>query len=58
MSELTASYPVAYGLTIKQMQQLGLYISHPHSAQETATVFAEPALFIFNKKRRLQVIDI
>jgi peroxiredoxin len=58
MSELTASFPVTYGLSIEQMQQLGLYISNPRSAQETDHVFAEPGLFIINEKGQLQVIDI
>ena len=58
MAEVTASYPIAYGLTIEQMQQLGLYISNPRSAQETDHVFAEPGLFIINEHGQLQVIDI
>jgi peroxiredoxin len=56
--QLNVSYPLAYGLTIEQMQQLGLYISAPRSAQETDHVFAEPGLFIINEKNELQVIDI
>jgi peroxiredoxin len=58
MEKLTASYPVAYGLSIEQMQQLGLYISHPRSAQETDHPFAEPGLFVINDKGQVQVIDI
>jgi len=58
MEQLTSSYPIAYGLTIEQMQQLGLYVSKPRSAQETDHAFAEPGLFIINAKGQVQVIDI
>jgi peroxiredoxin len=58
MEQLTVSYPVAYGLSIAQMQQLGLYISHPRSAQETDHPFAEPGLFVINDKGQVQVLDI
>lgn len=40
------------------MQQLGLYISHPRSAQETDHPFAEPGLFVVNEKGQVQVLDI
>lgn len=55
---LNVSYPIAYGLTIDQMQQLGLYISHPRSEQETDHPFAEPGLYVINEKGQVQVIDI
>lgn len=58
MAELVVSYPIAYGLSIEQMQQLGLYISHPCSAQETDHPFAEPGLFVVNEKGQVQVLDI
>jgi len=56
--DLVVSYPIAYGLIIEQMQQLGLYISHPRSAQETDHPFAEPGLFVINEKGQVQVLDI
>lgn len=52
------SFPVAYGLTIEQMKELGLYISHPRSAQETDHPFAEPGIYIINDAARVQVTDI
>ena len=58
MEDLTVSYPVAYGLSIEQMQQLGLYISHPRSAQETDHPFAEPGLYVINSKGQVEVLDI
>lgn len=58
MEELTVSYPIAYGLSITQMKELGLYISNPRSAQETDHPFAEPGLFVINEKGQVQVLDI
>ena len=58
MEQLAVSYPIAYGLSIKQMQTLGLYISNPRSAQETDHPFAEPGLFVVNEKGQVQVLDI
>lgn len=58
LAELSISYPIAYGLNIAQMHQLGLYISNPRSAQETDHPFAEPGLFVVNGEGQVQVIDI
>ncbi|SDJ17122.1 Peroxiredoxin [Ferrimonas sediminum] len=58
MAELKASYPIGYGLSIEQMQQLGLYISNPRSPQETDHPFAEPGLYVINDKGQVQVLDI
>lgn len=55
---LTVSFPLAYGLTMDRMQALGLYISHPRSAQETDHDFPEPALFVINEVGDIQVADI
>ncbi len=56
--KLTVAFPLAYGLNIEQMQQLGLYLSDPRSPQETDHVFAEPGLFVVNEKGQLHVVDI
>ena len=58
MEKLTITYPIAYGLTEQQMQQLGLYISTPRSEQETEHNFAEPGLFVINEQGLLQAINI
>lgn len=58
MEKVAVSYPVAYGLNVAQMQQLGLYISQPRSTQETDHPFAEPGLFVINDKGQIQVLDI
>jgi peroxiredoxin len=52
------SFPVAYGLSIEQMKELGLYISHPRSPQETDRPFPEPGMFAANAEGRVQLIDI
>jgi peroxiredoxin len=52
------SFPVAYGLSIEQMQALGLYISNPRSPQETDRPFAEPGMFAVNSVGKVQLIDI
>lgn len=58
MQKLEVSFPIAYDLNIEQMQSLGLYISNPRSDQETDHLFAEPGLFVINKKGNIQVMDI
>lgn len=58
LAGLSVSFPIAYGLSIEQMQQLGLYISNPRSPQETDHPFAEPGLYVINDEGRTQVIDV
>ena len=52
------TFPVAYGLSIAQMEELGLYISHPRSPQETDRPFSEPGMFAVNTEGKVQLIDI
>lgn len=56
--KLGLEFQVGYDLSIEQMKQLGVYISHPRSAQETDRPFAEPGLFIVNEDFNLHVVDI
>ncbi len=58
VDSLGLTFPVAYGLSIEQMQALGLYISNPRSPQETDRPFSEPGMFAVNTKGRVQLIDI
>ncbi len=58
VGEMGLSFPVAYGLSIEQMQALGVYISHPRSPEETDKPFAEPGIYVVNDKGRVQVTDI
>lgn len=57
-SKVAVTFPITYGLSIEQMKQLGLYISHPRSPQETDHPFSEPGLFVINEKGQVQVVDI
>ncbi|MET4130833.1 peroxiredoxin-like family protein [Roseovarius sp. MBR-6] len=56
--EIGVTFPVGYGLTVEQMQMLGLYVSEPRSEKETDRPFAEPGVFVINADGLLQVIDI
>ena len=58
LADLEISFPIYYGLSIEQMQALGLYISNPRSEKETDHVFAEPGLFVINEKGQVQVLNI
>lgn len=57
-TQLSVGFPLYHGLSISQMQQLGLYVSDPRSASETDHPFAEPGLFVINADGALHVVDI
>jgi peroxiredoxin len=52
------TFPVGYGLSIEHMKDLGLYISHPRSREETDKPFPEPGMFAVNPDGKVQLIDI
>jgi len=56
--QVEPNYDMGYGLTVEQMETLGLYISSPRSEVESDHPFAEPALFIVNDQKQVQIIDI
>ena len=56
--QLDVTFPLHYGLTLEQMESLGLYISVPRSEQETDHLFPEPGLFVINADGNVQVVDI
>ncbi|WP_371188765.1 redoxin domain-containing protein [Thalassotalea maritima] len=58
IEQLEVDFPLGYGLTTNEMNQLGLYISDPRSPQETDHPFAEPGLFVVNDQGNIQVVDI
>lgn len=58
LEQLDVDFPIAYGLTLEQMKELGLFISDPRSPQETDHPFAEPGLFVVNSQGKVQVADI
>lgn len=58
LDALDISFPIAYGLTVEQMNTLGLYVSDPRSEKETDHPFAEPAVFVINGDGKIQIVDI
>lgn len=58
LAEINPRYDVAYGLSIEQMQKLGLYISSPRNGMNVDVPFAEPGLFVLNQESNLQLVDI
>lgn len=58
LEKLDIDFPVAYGLTVEQMNTLGLYISEPRSEKETDHPFAEPGVFVVNADGEIQIVDI
>lgn len=57
ISETGFSGTVGVGLTIEQMNTLGVYISDPRSSEEAPAPFAEPALFVVNADGDVQFLD-
>ena len=58
LGRLDVGFPLFHGLSIEQMQTLGVYISAPGSGQETDHPFAEPALFLIDDQRLLRYVNI
>ena len=58
ITRLDVNFPLFHGLTLEQMQDLGLYISVPRSEKETDHNFAEPGLFVINAEGKVQVTDL
>jgi peroxiredoxin len=53
-----AGLKVGYGLSIAEMNKLGLYVSDPRSPQETDRPFPEPAVFVINGEGNIQIVDV
>lgn len=58
LKKLNVNFPVYYGLTLDQLQTMGVYISVPRSEKETDHNFSEPALFVINQDGNLHVVDL
>jgi len=58
LEKLDVSFPIYHGLSPEQMDDLGLYISHPRSEAETDHLFPEPGIFVINRDGNLHVVDI
>ncbi|MEM6304147.1 MAG: redoxin domain-containing protein [Pseudomonadota bacterium] len=58
VDEIGLTVAMGYGLTVAQMEALGLFISDPRSPQETDRPFPEPGLFVINDAGNIQILDI
>lgn len=58
LSRLNVNFPIYYGLTLKQAQDLGLYISLPVSPEENDHEFSEPGVFLIDPDGLLVMVDI
>jgi len=56
--ENSLTIPLAYGLGLQQMQQLGLYISDPIGTDSQDTPYPEPGLFVLNANTLVHVVTI
>ncbi|QTH64250.1 redoxin family protein [Psychrosphaera ytuae] len=56
--DLKIGFPIAHSLSLKAMDQLGVYQSVPRNEHETDHVFSEPALFVVNENNNIQVVDL
>lgn len=52
------SFPVYAELSTDTAKDLGLYLSEPTSNAETNHVFTEPALYLINPERKVQIIEL
>ena len=52
------TFPLCFGLTERQMRNLGLYVSDPLSEAETTHRFAEPGAFAIRPDGTLMLVDI
>lgn len=55
--QLNISFPLYHGLTVEQMETLGLYVSDPRPG-ETDHRFGEPAMFVIDPEGRIQIVDV
>lgn len=58
LKKLNVGFDIGYGMTLHQMNDIGVYQSLPKNEHETDHVFAEPALFVIDNKSTIQVVDI
>lgn len=54
----TTNFRVAFGLSIDQIKELGLCISHPRSPEETESPFPEPGMSAINPDGKVQLINV
>lgn len=57
LEKLDVNFPLYSGLTLKQMTELGVYISEPRNENETDHPFAEPMIVVLNEKNQVHILD-
>ncbi len=55
---IRTAFITTFQTAVEQMQELGLYVSIPHSEKETDHLFPEPGLFVINADYQVQDVDI
>ena len=58
LAEFGWDFDLAYGMSVDQMRQLGLYVSEPLSEAETTDLFAEPGAFGIRPDGTMMLVDI
>ena len=58
LTSMKLGFDVGYGLTVKQMKSLGLYISNPKRPEEAPGPFSEPAMFAVLEDGTLRIAEL
>jgi peroxiredoxin len=58
IKEFGWTFPIGYGLSESDMQNLGVYISDPLTPDETDNRFAEPAVFCLRPDATVQIVSL
>ncbi|MDA8621486.1 redoxin domain-containing protein [Psychrosphaera sp.] len=56
--KMDVNFPLGYGLSLADMDKLGVFKSVPRNDHETDHVFSEPALFVIDRERTLIAVDL
>ncbi|GAA0287042.1 redoxin domain-containing protein [Psychrosphaera haliotis] len=56
--DLKVNFTLGYGLSLADMDQLGVYQSTPRNDHETDHVFSEPAMFVINREKTIIAVDL
>ncbi|MGO2479601.1 MAG: redoxin domain-containing protein [Pseudoalteromonas sp.] len=57
LEQLDVNFPLYSGLTLKQMTELGVYISEPRNENETDHPFSEPMIIVLNEQNQVHILD-
>ena len=56
--DLKVNFTLGYGLSLADMNQLGVYQSIPRNDHETDHVFSEPAMFVIDREKTIIAVDL